>query len=81
MVSGLKVLFCWLQGLGYVEPIALASARRHFGTLSEAVVVPQEVLEQDYEMYTNRGKLAKYGVDLNDGRKPLTAQQVRCQLL
>jgi len=64
------------KGLGYVEPIALASARRHFGTISEAVVVPQEVLEQDYEMYTNRGKLAKYGVDLNDGRKPLTAQQV-----
>eukprot|EP00238_Polyblepharides_amylifera_P007186 CAMPEP_0196581928 /NCGR_PEP_ID=MMETSP1081-20130531/36516_1 /TAXON_ID=36882 /ORGANISM="Pyramimonas amylifera, Strain CCMP720" /LENGTH=2100 /DNA_ID=CAMNT_0041902337 /DNA_START=165 /DNA_END=6464 /DNA_ORIENTATION=- len=59
-----------------VEPIALASARRFYGTAGETVV-PNSAVLTDYEMYTNRGQLAAgiFGL-CPDGRRPLSGKMV-----
>jgi len=60
-----------------VEPLALAAARRQWGTRKGDMVVPQKLLHTDYELYTNRGQLANGSAGLDDGRRTLTSTQVR----
>jgi pimeloyl-ACP methyl ester carboxylesterase/acyl carrier protein len=59
-----------------VEPLALAAARLQWGTRKGDAVMPLRLVRTDYELYTNRGQLARGSAGLDDGRRTLTSTQV-----